>query len=66
MQSTQTMDMEIEQEDLENKKRKAAAKEESSKGQIDEHFQRSQKPKAPSALRTSTHAVTPAKTRREE
>ena len=49
-----------------NKKRKAAEKEESSKGQIDECFQRSQKLKAPSALRTSTHAVTPTKTGREE
>ena len=55
------MDMQLEQEDLENKKRKAAEKEESSKGQIDECFQRSQKPKAPSALRNSTHAVAPAK-----
>ena len=66
MQSTRTMDMELEQEDLENKKKKAAEKGESWKGQIDEHFQRSQKLKAPSALRTSTHVVTPTKTGREE
>ena len=62
----QAMGMQIDQEDLENKKRKAAEKEESSKGQIDEHFQRSQKLKAPSALRSSTHAVTPAKKGQEE
>lgn len=61
MQSTRTMEMQMEQEELENKKRKVAEKEESSKGQINEHFQRSKKTKAPSALRNSTHAVAPAK-----
>ena len=51
----------MEEKELENKKRKAAEKEESSRGQINDFFKQCQKPKAPSALKNSTHIVTPTK-----
>ena len=51
------------QKKLENKKRKAGKKEESTRGQINEYFLPSQKLKAPLALKKSTYAVAPTKTR---
>ena len=53
------------QTELENKKRKAE-KDASSRGQINEYFQRSPKTIPPSALRTSTQVVTPKEKELEE
>jgi len=53
------------QTELENKKRKAE-KDASSRGQINEYFQRSPKTTTPSALRTSTQVVAPKEKELEE
>lgn len=58
--SNQT-DMEVEGENKKRKEREGGAK-----GQIAEHFQRSQKSKPPSVLKTSTRIVTPSKTELED
>ena len=54
------------QKKLENKKRKAGEKEESTRGQINEYFPLSQKLKSPLALKKQTHIVTPTKKGPEE
>ena len=53
------------QQDLENKKRKAEEKDDSSKGHINKYFLPSQKSKAPSAFRKTVQVITPTQKTRK-